>query len=127
MDRLEILKAFGEAWLAQDLDRLMSFMSDDCEFRASVGAEPGTTFVGRDEVRRGFQLMLDYDADAEGQTGIAFVDGDVGASQWSYAYVRPDGSRVQVRGCDIWQFAGDKIRLKDAYRKVDGDITRPPR
>jgi ketosteroid isomerase-like protein len=123
--RLSLLAEFGQAWLAKDLDKLMSFMSDDCEFRASVGDEPGATFVGTDEVRRGFQLMLEYDASAEGQTGLSYVDGDVGASQWSYTYTDAVGTPVEVRGCDIWEFAGDKIRIKDAYRKVFGDITKP--
>jgi ketosteroid isomerase-like protein len=125
--RLAILREFGDAWLAKDLDRLMSLMTEDCEFRASVGDEPGTTFAGPDEVRRGFQLMLDYDAAGEGQNGIAFIDGDVGASQWSYTYTDAAGNPVEVRGCDIWEFAGDKIRVKDAYRKVHGDITTPMR
>jgi ketosteroid isomerase-like protein len=122
---LDRLAGFGAAWRAKDLERLMSFMTDDCEFRASVGTEPGTTFRGRDEVRRGFELMLAYDRDAEGRGGLAFIVGDRGASQWSYSSVGPDGTAMEVHGCDLFEFAGDRIRVKDAYRKVQGDITRP--
>ena len=39
---VERLAEFGAAWRAADVDRLMSFITGDCVFRASVGAEPGT-------------------------------------------------------------------------------------
>ncbi|WP_214318295.1 nuclear transport factor 2 family protein [Nonomuraea sediminis] len=115
------LAAFGAAWREKDLDRLMSFMTDDCVFGASVGAEHGTVFRGRDEVRRGFELMLAYDAGARSNPGTTFLAGDRGVSTWSYTY--PDAA--EVHGCDIYEFDGDRIRVKDAYRKVSGDITRP--
>lgn len=119
---LERLAEFGEAWRRKDLDALMEFMTDDCQFRASVGAEPGTTFTGRDDVRRGFELMLRYDEAAEAHGGHAFVHGRLGASQWAFEYSGQDGTTVEVRGCDLYEFEGDRIRVKDAYRKVLGEI-----
>jgi hypothetical protein len=119
------LSEFGAAWRAKDVDRLMSFMTEDCEFRASVGAEPGTVFRGPAEVRRGFELMLAYDRGAKAHGGLAFIAGDRGASQWSYSHVAADGTVVHVHGCDLYEFVGDRIRVKDAYRKLDGDISRP--
>ena len=98
----------------------MDFMTDDCEFRASVGPEPGMTFAGREDVRRGFELMLRYDEAAEGHDGHAFVCGHSGASQWSFSYAQKNGTTVEVRGCDLYEFDGDRIRVKDAYRKVLG-------
>jgi ketosteroid isomerase-like protein len=122
MDRLA---SFGAAWRAGDVDRLMSFMAGECVFRASVGTGPGTVFQGRDEVRRGFELMLAYDEGAEAHGGLAFIAGDRGASQWAYSHSTADGTVIEVQGCDLYEFAGDLIRVKDAYRKVHGDITQP--
>lgn len=122
MDRLA---DFGAAWRAGDVDRLMSFMAGDCVFRASVGTGPGTVFRGRDEVRRGFELMLAYDEGAEAHGGLAFIAGDRGASQWAYSSTTADGTVIEVQGCDLYEFAGGLIRVKDAYRKVHGDITQP--
>jgi hypothetical protein len=122
---MERLAEFGAAWRDGDLDRLMSFMTGDCVFRASVGTEPGTVFRGRDEVRRGFELMLSYDAGAEAHGGTAFIAGSQGASQWAYSYATAGGTVTEVQGCDLYEFASDLIRVKDAYRKVHGDITRP--
>lgn len=123
---LERLAEFGAAWRSKDLDRLMEFMTDDCVFRASVGFEPGTTFRGRAEVRRGFELMLAYDAGFESQGGAAFIVGDRGASQWSYVRTEDDGQVHQVDGCDLYEFVGGRIRVKDAYRRVHGDISHAP-
>ena len=120
--RLDQLARFSEAWTAGDVDRLMEFMSDDCVYYASVGPEPGTTYRGLDEVRRGFTSMLDYDHGRERHGGTTFVCGDVGVAEWSFSETSPDGGSRLIRGCDIFEFDGDKIRKKDAFRKVfDGE------
>ncbi|MGW6499516.1 nuclear transport factor 2 family protein [Nonomuraea angiospora] len=119
---IERLAEFGAAWRDKDLDRLMGFMTDDCVFLASVGAEPGTTFRGRAEVRRGFELMLAYDTGFESHEGLPFIAGDRGAGQWSYTRTDENGRVHRVDGCDLYEFDGDQIRVKNAYRKVNGDI-----
>lgn len=123
---LERLAEFGEAWRMKDVDRLMEFITDDCVFRASVGVEPGTTFSGRAEVRHGFELMLAYDAGFESHGGVAFIVGNRGAAQWSYSRTDPTGQVDHVHGCDLYEFDGDRIRVKDAYRRVYGDIGHAP-
>ncbi|WP_327586812.1 nuclear transport factor 2 family protein [Nonomuraea sp. NBC_00507] len=123
---LERLAEFGDAWRDKNLDRLMEFMTDDCTFRASVGPEPGTTFRGRAEVRRGFELMLAYDAGFESHAGNAFIAGERGAGQWFYTRTDEDGQVHRVDGCDLYEFDGDRIRVKDAYRRVHGDIGHAP-
>ena len=123
---VERLARFGDAWRRKDLDALMEFMTEDCVFHASVGAEPGTTFRGSDEVRRGFALMMAFDEGYESRPGgTAFITGDQGATQWSYVHTDESGVVHEVRGCDLFTFEGDRIRVKDAYRKVDTDITAP--
>jgi hypothetical protein len=117
---LRRLEAFGDAWRRGDVDALMDFMADDCEFRSSVGEGPGAVFRGREEVRRGFELMLAYDDAGEGRSGVPVIDGDRVASQW---VLEPrDGGRT-VYGCDLFAFEGELIRLKDAYRKVYDKLT----
>jgi hypothetical protein len=69
--------------------------------------------------------MLAYDQGAEAHGGLAFIAGDQGASQWAYSRTTADGTVIEVHGCDLYEFASDLIRVKDAYRKVHGDITQP--
>lgn len=116
--RTALLVEFGGAWGRGDVARLMEMMAEDCIYQASAGPEPGRTFRGREEVRRGFEIMLAHDAGSESREGRVFVAGDLGVAEWSYAYKRPDGTEVEIRGCDIFEFRGEKIFRKDAFRKV---------
>jgi ketosteroid isomerase-like protein len=115
---LRRLQQFSAAWTAGDLDALMSYMTDDCEYHASVGPEPGSTYRGKDEVRRGFAAILAYDHGRERHDGSAFVNGNLGVAEWSFHERAPDGTGRLIRGCDIFEFADGKIRKKDAFRKV---------
>ena len=114
---VERLKAFDDTWAGKDFESLMQFMSDDCEFHASVGPEPGERFIGKDDVRRGFQAMLDHDSGSESLPGNVYVFGDRGVSEWSYASTDDSGRSTVVRGCDLSEFDGDIIKLKNAFRK----------
>jgi ketosteroid isomerase-like protein len=116
--RRALLVEFGRAWGQRDVARLMEMMADDCIYLASAGPEPGRTFRGREEVRRGFELMLAHDAGSESREGRVFVAGDLGVAEWSYAYKGADGTEIEIRGCDIFEFRGEKIFRKDAFRKV---------
>ena len=116
--REETLRAFGTAWKNADLERLMDLMTDDCIYQASVGPEPGCTYVGRAAVRAGFEAMLARDSGSESRSGRFFVAGDLGVSEWSYIQRRAEGRIVEVRGCDILEFVGCKIARKDAFRKT---------
>ena len=83
---LRLVKQFGEAWDAADIDRLMSMMTDDCVYCASVGPEPGTTYVGKKAVREGFLAMLAFDSAGVSRAGRVFIAGSVGVSEWSYQF-----------------------------------------
>lgn len=115
---VERLAEFSAAWTRHDLEALMSFVTEDCVYSASVGPEPGKTYAGREEVRRGFAEVLAYDAGRERRGGPAYVFGDRGAAEWSFIERDAEGREVEIRGCDLFEFSGDKIRRKDAFRKV---------
>ena len=119
MMTLARLEQFNDAWSRRAVDELMSFMTEDCIYEASVGPEPGRTFTGRAEVENGFRQMLLHDGDAESKGGRCAVMGDLGIAEWSYIKME-DGRAIEVRGCDIFEFSGDRIRRKNAFRKVFG-------
>jgi ketosteroid isomerase-like protein len=123
-NRVALLEAFTTAWEAKDVDALMALMADDCEFRCSVGPDPGARFIGRDEVRRGFQLFLGAGSVPAPETESAemLVNGDFAVTRWTLRWPKPDGSSLQVHGCDVFEFTDDRIKLKDTYRKVAGEL-----
>jgi ketosteroid isomerase-like protein len=116
-DAAGLLNRFIAAWDAKDLEGVMALMSDDCTFRSSVGPEPGTTFIGRDEVQHGFAGFLCRDA-PPGEVAVdppeVLIGSDFAVTRW---VLRPPGA-PPVHGCDVFEFEGDRIRSKDTYRKV---------
>ena len=97
----------------------MAFMSDDCEFHATAGPGLlGTSFIGRAAVREGFQLAWQTCPDASWSDEQYFVHGDRGVAECTFRGTRAsDGLRIEARMVDVFTFSGDKIRIKNAYRK----------
>ncbi len=114
----EFLQAFADAWNRHDIDDLMSFMTDDCIFEASVGLDVcGTRYEGRKEVRAGFVDAWATFPDAHWGGARHFVCGDRGVSEWTFTGTRADGTRVEVNGCDVFTLRDGKIAIKNSYRK----------
>lgn len=113
------LAAFSEAWNAHDIDALMSFMDDDCEFLTPVGADAcGTRHVGRDAVRRAFAAVWQAMPDAQWSNGRYVVQGDAGFSLWTFSGTAADGTRTEVDGVDVFTLKNGKIQVKNAFRKA---------
>ncbi len=112
------LQAFADAWNRHDLGALMDFMTEDCLFEASAGAEVcGTRFVGKEAVRAGYADVWTVFPDAQWRDPRHFVCGDRGVSEWTFTGTRTDGTRVEVDGCDLFTFRDGKIAIKNSYRK----------
>ena len=115
--RRQVVAAFAEAWEDGDVDTLMTFMADDPTYRPSVVSESGAAYRGRAAVREGFATVMAAEEAATKARGgdpivvasTIEVAGDRAISYWSYA---------DVEGVDLWTFAGDRIAVKDGYRKV---------
>jgi steroid delta-isomerase-like uncharacterized protein len=118
----EFLQRFADAWNRHDADSLMGFMTDDCVFEASAGPDrSGMRCVGPAAVRAAFAEVWSVFPDAHWGDARHFVSGDRGVSEWTFTGTRPDGSRVEVNGCDLFTFRDGRIAIKNSYRK-----NRPP-
>ena len=124
----ETLQAFADAWNRHDVDALMSFMTVDCVFESSAGADVcGTRYVGREAVRVAFAEVWETFPDAHWGNARHFVHGDRGVSEWTLTGTRADGTRAEVHGCDLLTFRDGKIFLKNSYRKNRPAIAKPTR
>ena len=118
----EFLQAFADAWNEHDVDKLMTFMTDEPVYIASAGPDvDGARFSGATAVRDAFAQVFEIFPDAQWDEGRHFVSGDRGVSEWKFRGTLADGKKVEVEGCDIFTFDGDRIAVKNAYRKQ-----RPP-
>ncbi len=114
----ETLQAFSDAWNSHDLERLMSFMADDCIFHAVAGPDPyGRSFRGHAEVRAGFEMAWKTFPDAAWRDPVHFVCGDRGVTESTFCGTRADGVRIEARMVDVFTFVDGKIAVKNAFRK----------
>ena len=121
-DLVLLMDDFADAWNRHDLDTLMAMMTVDCVFEASAGPDvDGERSEGRDAVRAAFAAVFETFPDAHWADARHFAAGSRGVSEWTFSGTRKDGKRVEVNGCDLFTFRGDKIAVKNSYRK-----NRPP-
>ena len=109
---------FERGWNRHDVDLLMTFMAEDCVYESTAGPEAcGTRHAGCEPVRRAFARVLEVFPDARFAEARHLVAGDRGLSEWRFTGTTAEGKAVEVDGCDLFTFAGDKITRKSAYFK----------
>lgn len=114
----EQLEDYAEAWNAHDIDRIMAYMTDDCIFETGGGTEKyGTRYEGAEAVRERFMAVWGDIPDVRFEGYVHFVQGDNGCSEWTFLGTAPDGSAVEIDGCDLFTFEGGKIKSKRSYLK----------
>src|SRR5512134_3443310 len=95
----DLLQAFNE----HDLDRIMTFFTDDCVLETPRGADPwGTRFVGLAEVRAGLKQRFDGIPDVHYGEDDHWVCGEHAVSTWLLTGTTTAGEQVRVRGCDLF-------------------------
>ena len=116
---VDTLKAIADAFNAHDLDAIMAFFADDCSFDTPRGPEAwGQRLTGKAAVREGFAARFKGLPDVHYGEDRHWVSGDRGVSEWLLTGTAPDGRRVRVRGCDLWEFRDGKVSRKDSYWKI---------
>ncbi len=110
---------FDKGWNRHDVDRLMTFMAEDCVYESTAGPEVcGTRHAGRERVRQAFARVFEVFPDARFGEARHFVAGDRGVSEWRFTGTTAEGKTVEVDGCDLFTFAGDKIARKSSFFKT---------
>lgn len=116
--RLKVLEDFCQAWNDHDIEALMNHMTDDGIFDSSAGPLPvGNRFEGSEQLRQSYLAIFDIFPDAKWNDGNHFICGDRGISEWRFTGTKTDGTKVNLHGCDLFLFDGEKIKIKDSYRK----------
>ena len=115
------LQALLDAFNAHDLDAIMSFFTEDCVFDTPRGPAPGGhRFVGKEQVRKGFQARFEGIPDIAYDEDRHWTCGDRGVSEWTIRGIQSTGEAIEVRGCDLFEFTGGKISRKDSFWKIVG-------
>jgi ketosteroid isomerase-like protein len=116
---VETLQRLVAAFNAHDLDAVMSFFVADPVLEMPRGPQPwGRRLEGSDDVRAGLASRFAGIPDVHYGDDRHWVAGDRGCSEWLLTGTATDGTRIEVRGCDLFEFRGDKIARKDSYWKI---------
>lgn len=123
---VKVIEAFAAAWNRHDIEALMSFMTDDCEFHGVAGPDLlGRSYIGRNAVREGFELAWQTFPDASWLNADIFVAGNRGVLESTFSGTKSDGTRIEARMVDVFLFRGDKIVVKNAFRKDRPPVATP--
>jgi steroid delta-isomerase-like uncharacterized protein len=113
------LQALLDAFNAHDVDAVVSFFTDDCVFDMPRGPAPGgLRLTGKEQVRAGVQSRFDGIPDIHYGDDRHWTSGDRGVSEWTIRGTRATGEPIEVRGCDLFEFADGKITRKDSFWKI---------
>jgi ketosteroid isomerase-like protein len=114
-----LMAEINAAFNSRDVDRIMSFFAEDCTFLMARGPEPvGRRVLGKAAVRRVLADRFQVIADMRWDHVDVFICGERAVSVWMVTGQSRDGERLNYRGCDIYEFRGDKILNKDTYWKL---------
>ena len=117
--KVNVLRRLVDAFNRQDVDAAVALFADDCVFESSRGPDPwGRRFVGKDELREGIASRFAAIPVGEYGDDTHVVFDDRGFSEWTLRGTTAEGEEIDVRGCDIWTFAGDKIARKNSFWKI---------
>ncbi|HUE07467.1 MAG TPA: nuclear transport factor 2 family protein [Acidimicrobiales bacterium] len=108
---LEVVDAFGEAWVAHDLETTLAMITDDCVFEATGPAPDGVRHVGPEAIRGAWREIF-ADADSQFETEEIIAADDRVVQRWRYTW---DGGHV--RGVDVFKVRDGKVAEKLSYVK----------
>ena len=116
---VETLERLLDAFNAHDIDAVMSFFADDCVLEMPRGPDQwGRRLEGREQVREGLESRFAGIPDVHYGDARHWLAGGRGCSEWLLTGTSAEGKRTEVRGCDLFEFRGDKIVRKDSYWKI---------
>jgi ketosteroid isomerase-like protein len=116
---LALMKDINAAFNSRDVDRIVAFFADDCTFLMARGPEAdGRRVHGKAAVRQVLADRFKVISDMRWDHVDVFVAGNRAVSVWIVTGKGSDGEQLNYRGCDIYEFRGDKILTKDTYWKI---------
>jgi ketosteroid isomerase-like protein len=97
-----LMKQINEAFNSRDVDRIVSFFAED----------------GKAAVRKVLGDRFRVITDMRWDHVDSFITGNRAVTVWMVTGTGVDGEKLNYRGCDLYEFRGDKVLNKDTYWKL---------
>ena len=122
---IELLDAIQDGFNRHDVEGILSYFADDCEWLMARGPDPWEAKRLRGKQAIGEVLAARYlvipDMRWEDMSHFIAPDGTKACSEWTVRGTPNDGSpAVDVLGCDVWTFESGEVVKKDTYWKYIG-------
>ena len=116
---LELLDAIQGAFNRQDVDAILSYFADDCEWVMARGpnAPEGRRCRGKGEIGEVLRARFQVIADMRWNDMRHWIFGDKALSEWTVKGTSTTGDRLNFLGCDLWEFRDGMVVKKDTYWK----------
>ena len=117
-DRKATLDRLFDAFNKHDIAAVMACFAPDAVFFTAAGSTAaGRKIEGLDAIGAAFVAVWTDMPDARWTVRQSRIFPDGGMTEWLFTGTRPDGSRVEAEGLDLFTLIGDRIASKSAFRK----------
>ena len=119
-DKENIAREYAAAWSSQDVERILSFFNEDCEFE---DVPMKVVCKGKDELRNFFSDTFNAFPDFKMEISRIAAAGDVTVFEWIQSATHtgeigpfpPTGKPYNIKTATILDFHGDKIQRATDY------------
>lgn len=121
---IELLDAIQDAFNRHDVDGILSYFADDCEWVMARGPDPweGKRLRGKAAIAEVLSARYAVIPDMRWVDMSHFIsaDGSKACSEWTVKGTPNDGDPIDWLGCDVWTFVNGLVTKKDTYWKTIG-------
>ncbi len=119
---IELLDAIQDAFNRHDVDAILSYFADDCEWLMARGPDPweGKRLHGKAAIAGVLSARYAVVPDMRWVDMAHFIspDGSKACSEWTVKGTPKEGAPIDWLGCDVWTFRDGLVTKKDTYWKL---------
>lgn len=114
---LAAVQRFNEAFFSQDIEAVMSAVTEDCVFENTYPPPDGTRYEGREAVCAAFADFFRSSPEAQFTIEEMVALGERCIVRWLYHWRSGDGRDGHVRGIDLFRVRDGLVAEKLSYVK----------
>ncbi len=118
---IELLDSIQDAFNRHDVDGILSYFADDCEWLMARGPDPweARRLKGKSAIAEVLAARYAVIPDMRWEDMQHFVsaDGTRACSEWTVRGTPTRGEPLDLLGCDLWTFRDARVVKKDTYWK----------
>ena len=119
---IELLDAVQDAFNRHDVDGILSYFTENCEWLMARGPDPweAKRLHGKAAIAEVLSARYAVIPDMRWTDMTHFIspDGTKACSEWTVKGTPKDDEPINWLGCDIWTFTDGLVTKKDTYWKL---------